>query len=119
MDVLDSRSVSLGIPLPMNIARQFSHVWFVLTLWLVVTTVASAQVPTITSHPANQMVVEGQNASFSVTATGAPTLTYQWRRNNVDIGGATTATYILVNAQLSHTGSEIDVVVRNGAGMAT
>jgi hypothetical protein len=31
----------------------------------------------------------GQTATFSVVASGTAPLSYQWQKNNVDIGGAT------------------------------
>jgi hypothetical protein len=49
--------------------------------------------PVITSQPvASQSVCEGSGASFSVTATGTG-LSYQWKKNGVDIAGATASTY--------------------------
>ncbi|HTL53629.1 MAG TPA: DNRLRE domain-containing protein, partial [Planctomycetota bacterium] len=54
-------------------------------------TVNTAGAPVITSQPANQSVTEPATATFSVTATGATS--YQWKRNGVDIGGATSASY--------------------------
>jgi hypothetical protein len=43
-------------------------------------------------QPASQTVTAGATATFSVTATGSG-LTYQWRRNGSNIGGATSASY--------------------------
>jgi hypothetical protein len=37
--------------------------------------------PTVTSQPVSKAVLIGQNASFSIAASGAP-LTYQWNKNN-------------------------------------
>ncbi|WP_160143937.1 immunoglobulin domain-containing protein [Chryseolinea soli] len=51
--------------------------------------------PAITAQPvASQALCEGVSASFSVTATGTA-LTYQWRKNGVNIGGATASTYTI------------------------
>ena len=51
--------------------------------------------PAITAQPvAGQAICEGLSASFSVTASGT-SLTYQWKKNGVDIGGATSATYTI------------------------
>jgi hypothetical protein len=50
--------------------------------------------PLITSNPQPQLVLAGQSATFSVTATGASALSYQWSRNGVDVPGATSASYI-------------------------
>jgi hypothetical protein len=57
-----------------------------------VTPAAPGTAPTITVQPSNQTVTAGANATFSVTATGSG-LTYQWRRNGTNIGGATSASY--------------------------
>jgi len=40
--------------------------------------------PTITTSPANQTVMMGQPATFSVAATGTPPLSYQWQFNGSD-----------------------------------
>ncbi|HWA09944.1 MAG TPA: immunoglobulin domain-containing protein [Opitutaceae bacterium] len=74
--------------------------------------------PSVTASPQAAAVIAGQNASFSVTAAGDPTLTYQWRKNGSVIGGATTATLALSNVQASDAGS-YDVVVTNAYGSAT
>lgn len=56
----------------------------------------------IVTHPANSVLVSGQNATFSVTASGS-NLGYQWKKNNVDlnnggnISGATSATIQISN----------------------
>jgi uncharacterized protein YjdB len=42
--------------------------------------------PTITNHPQNQKVSRGSNAVFSVTATGAAPLSYQWQTRYSSIG---------------------------------
>ncbi|MCX8518237.1 MAG: DUF1566 domain-containing protein [Rhodoferax sp.] len=53
---------------------------------------AAPGAPAIGTQPANQFVVVGQTASFSVTATGNGPLTYQWKKNGVNITGGTGAT---------------------------
>ena len=48
----------------------------------------------ITTQPASQAVVDGQSATLSVTATGSPTISYQWYQVGVGaIAGATSASY--------------------------
>lgn len=42
-------------------------------------TVTPAGAPTITSQPSNSQVSPGANATFSITATGSPSPTYQWQ----------------------------------------
>ena len=71
--------------------------------------------PTITTPPADQTVIAGSGASFTVVATGTPTPTYQWQKNTVDIPGATAATLALTNVQPTNAGS-YRVVVSNPGG---
>jgi len=60
----------------------------------------------------------GGTINFSVTASGAPTLSYQWRRNATAIDGATSATFTKANATAADVGT-YDVVVTNTYGSAT
>jgi glucose/arabinose dehydrogenase len=75
--------------------------------------------PTITSHPADVTVAVGQSAPFSVSAEGTQPLTFQWQRDDVDIPGATAATYTLPMAELSDSGASFRAVVSNAIGTAT
>ena len=49
--------------------------------------------PSIAKQPANQTVVNGNDATFSVTAGGTPPLSYQWYFNGNAISEATAANY--------------------------
>ena len=71
--------------------------------------------PTITAHPQDLSVTAGSNATFTVTATGAAPLGYQWRFGAEIIAGATGSAYTLNNAQDTNAGS-YSVVVSNVAG---
>jgi len=82
--------------------------------------------PTITSDPSDQGVKAVYNsATFMVGASGSPTLTYQWRKNTVNlvnggsVSGATSPTLVFNPADLSDNGSSIDCVVSNGCGSDT
>lgn len=75
--------------------------------------------PAIVTHPSDQSVDDGESASFSVTANGTSPLAYQWRRNGVDIVGATLATYGFTATYPADDGVELSVVVTNTAGSAT
>lgn len=81
-------------------------------------TVIVAVKPAITTQPANQTVIQGQNATFSVTATGTAPLAYQWSFNDVNISGATASSYTIDSAQTDNAGSYA-VVVTNVAGTVT
>jgi len=80
---------------------------------------SEAMPPMIVTHPSNQTVTAGQSATFSVVATGAASLKYQWQKGMTPIAGATAATYITPAASLSDNGSTFRVVVSNAAGSAT
>ena len=79
----------------------------------------AASAPSITSQPANQTVTAGQTATFSVTATGTAPLSYQWRKNSVNITGATSASYTTPATTAADSGSTFSVVVTNSAGSTT
>src|SRR5262245_23813600 len=79
---------------------------------------ADSEPPTITLQPASRTVAIGQSATFQVGASGSAPLAYHWRRNRVNISGATAATYTLASAQLSDSGALFDVVVSNNFGTA-
>jgi hypothetical protein len=58
-------------------------------------------VPIIDEQPQNVTIYDGGNFSLSVTAHGTSPLSYQWKKNNIDIGGATNSTYSKVGALIS------------------
>lgn len=81
---------------------------------------AAAVAPTIATAPASLTVSEGQTASFSVSAAGTAPLTYQWRRNAVDIAGATSASYTTGATTLAaDNAARYSVRVSNAAGSVT
>lgn len=61
--------------------------------------------PQIFIHPQGKDVRLGSNVTFSVTAVGSGELSYQWRRDGVDIPGATNTTYDVPDAQLEDEGA--------------
>ncbi len=78
-----------------------------------------SQGPTITTHPANQAVTEGQPASFSVVASGTAPLSYQWQRNGTNISGANASTYNIAATALTDNGARFRVIVSNANGSVT
>jgi Immunoglobulin I-set domain len=75
--------------------------------------------PAITQQPAgNQTVPVGLTAIFSVTATGTPAPSFQWRKNGVNITGATASTFTIAAVQLSDA-ANYDCVITNAGGSAT
>lgn len=72
--------------------------------------------PVITVHPLTQVVCPNASNSvtFTVSATGG-SLTYQWRKNNVDIAGANGSSYTIANVVTASAGT-YTVVVTNPVG---
>jgi pectate lyase/pectin methylesterase-like acyl-CoA thioesterase len=58
----------------------------------------------ITQQPQSQVVNIGDTASFTVTASAAGPISYQWRKNGTDIPGATAPTLTLPGVQPTDTG---------------
>ena len=76
----------------------------------------TATFPTITAPPTNRTIFATQSATFSVTASGQATLSYQWYRNGNPINGANSSSYTLSNAQVTDSGSTFFVRVTNSLG---
>jgi pectin methylesterase-like acyl-CoA thioesterase len=75
--------------------------------------------PAISQQPTNSAVVVGNPALFSVTASGVPAVTYQWRKNGSPIANATNATYSIASVTGANNGEVFSVVVSNSVGSAT
>jgi len=71
--------------------------------------------PSIGDQPFDQVLCEGWPAMFGVTADGEPPLSYQWRKDGVDIVGATLDTLVLDAAEAGD-GGDYDVLVTNVCG---
>ena len=77
--------------------------------------------PVITNQPQNQTASAGATAMFTVGATGAPPLSYQWRSHAnattfTNIPWGTEATLVLTNVQ--PTGRRFAVVVTDAGGLS-
>jgi hypothetical protein len=77
--------------------------------------VGSAAAPSITQQPQSISVKRGETGVLSVTATGIPTPTYQWRKNGTVIAGATAPQLTIINIQPADAGS-YSVIVSNVSG---
>ncbi|HUL52104.1 MAG TPA: immunoglobulin domain-containing protein [Opitutaceae bacterium] len=82
------------------------------------TVTAAAVAPTLTTQPANLTVNAGDAATFTVAADGSPTPAFQWRKDGVNIAGATTATYTIASATTGDAGT-YTAVATNSAGSVT
>jgi hypothetical protein len=76
------------------------------------------ELPSITTQPQPFLATVGDTANFSVVAAGSEPLSYQWRKSNTAISGATSASLVLTNVQIGDAGP-YNVVVSNPAGSVT
>lgn len=80
--------------------------------------------PTITAHPADMTVTEGETATFIVNATGSD-LSYQWQQstNNgskwTNITGETNTTYTIATTTMDMNDTQYRCVVENDIGKVT
>jgi hypothetical protein len=87
-------------------------------------TLAVISPPTITAQPADQAVLEGATATFTVAATGGQPLYYQWQDNGTNltdggnISGSTSANLTINNVSAANVGT-YGVIVSNLAGVVT
>ena len=72
----------------------------------------------ITAQPVGSTVAAGASYTLSVTATGTPAPTYQWKLNGTNLSGATSSSYTITNAAGANAGN-YTCVVTNAAGAAT
>src|SRR6267378_4917135 len=112
--------------LPMSKCRAFSELLGCAGLGLAlagcagITYAPTAPVrPTITTQPSKQAGGIGQTATFAVVAAGTLPLSYQWEKNNANIGGATLSTYTTPATVASDSGATFNVIVTNSAGSVT
>jgi len=77
--------------------------------------ITTGALPVISNAPPSLNVSVGATATFTVTAGGAPPLSYQWRMNGTNIPGATNATYAISPASNINQGV-YTVVVSNSSG---
>ena len=83
---------------------------------LTVTTSTPAVIaPSIVAQPVALAVNAGQSASFAVGVSGTGPLAFQWRRDGVNIAGATTAVLSFGSVSLPNAGA-YSVVISNAAG---
>ena len=78
----------------------------------------AAIAPAITTQPVNVTVTAGGPASFTVAASGTPAPTFQWKKDGVNIAGASSTTYTIASTVAGDAGS-YTVVATNSGGNAT
>ncbi len=110
-------SVTGVTPVPVGVSGAMAVTGTETTAFAIV----PAATPVITVPPVATVRNLGDTFSLTVTATGAPSPTYQWKKNGValvddaKVSGSKTATLTLSDGQKSDNGS-YTVVVTNGVG---
>ena len=74
--------------------------------------------PAIITQPVSQTVFIGTSVTLTTVASGSQIPTYQWKKDAVNVSGATGASYHMASVQPSDTGS-YTVAVTNPAGTVT
>lgn len=75
--------------------------------------------PQITQQPTGQTAYLGGSVTFTAAATGSPAPTYQWRRNGVNIPGATAATLTLASVTAADLGIYTMVATNSGGSVTS
>jgi hypothetical protein len=82
--------------------------------------------PVITTQPSSKTVTLGSTASFSVAATGTPTLTYSWQYLSGSVWkswavgtGYNTANFTTLPTNANYNGLQIRVLVTDGNSLST
>lgn len=74
--------------------------------------------PSIVVEPGDVSVIAGQDAGFTVAATGTTPLAYQWYSTSAALAAATRSAFTLTNAQAADAGG-YRVVITNSTGAVT
>lgn len=77
---------------------------------------AVSTAPSVTQDPEDAATSIGGSAEFTVTATGAEPLSYQWQRNEIDIPNANSSILLLADVQAIDDGALFRCVVTNDGG---
>gem|GEM_PF-3546878 len=81
--------------------------------------------PAITTQPQDSSITAGDNTTFTVVATSAPTPTYQWQSSMdgggtwSDVAGATSATLTLTNVSVTNNGHQYRCIITNDQDTVT
>ena len=74
--------------------------------------------PSFTQQPMPATVVDGDTAVFNAVVAGTNPISYQWRRNGVDIPGAQSPVLVLTATSAADNGALFTLRASNAAGQA-
>lgn len=81
--------------------------------------VAQVGPPVINSPPVTNAIPAGDDATFTIAASGSPVITFQWLRNGSPLIGATNSSLTFTNCQANTASSNLVCVVSNSFGVKT
>jgi gliding motility-associated-like protein len=100
------------------ISTSFNIYGDYLAILLNTTSVVTCVPPSVVSLSPDADVCEGEPAEVLVTAGGSAPLTYQWKKNSVNIPGATSDEHIIISAIAQDAGT-YSVEITNSCGTIT
>ena len=100
--------VTLGTPTGANLGVRNQHT----------VTIVDDDMTLTVSGPMHQLLPVGAELAMRVTVTGNAPITYQWRKNNQPIRGATASYYYVQAVSLAHAGA-YTCVVNDASGTVT
>ncbi len=86
-------------------------------LWKIIYTGSGA--PFVSDQPDDILLPIGEDASFSILASGANPLSYQWQKNGIDIPNANSSNLIYTNVNIADNGSTFRCIIQNDTGEIT
>ncbi len=114
---LDSAGHTSGLAtLRLGLTFGLDDVALVLPLTTASAAVVAGSPPAITVQPADLAVTPGSTAGFAVAAISNVAISYQWRKNGVNISGQTASGLVLLGAQSSTDAGTYSVLVTNVNG---
>jgi hypothetical protein len=75
--------------------------------------------PRIIDQPVSQTVLVGESATFGARARGKLPISYQWRKNGLNLTMGTFPNYATGQVTAADNGSKFDVVISNSLGSVT
>ena len=78
----------------------------------------TGSLPVFAEPPVSQTVTVGATANFAATVVGAATITYQWKKDGVDIPGANGLSLSIPNTYYTDSGHQYQLAATNSIGGA-
>ena len=116
--VVDKQTLQINKSISWNLDDHVTleRIGFTPDAGAILSIVPPSGIPVISVQPITQTVVVGQSVTFSVAASGAQPLLYQWRKNGVNILNATSSIYTISTTISTDNNTEFSCLVSNSIG---